>query len=544
MFAEKSLFSLTSDSLRDWFGFRVPPACPADEAEVTARLAELPAHDAYAALHDITAMLDAFAVAKAAPNREALVRQADAATAAFVVKLNADYLALLRGQASQEARLWQALNTYWLSVERAYVSLLGASDPHASEVDAALIARAITALSEQAKLARVRYCAIDPRIWRELGRLLALAEKAAPGGSELVMQAWARVFLREIASPQNLLPREIEIVDRLAHHYATCLVHRHQASSEAGYHFDLGTNQAPLRHVFSERFTAHSRFFGAGESYHYAELAVQRIEQSGGAADLPIVEFMQDEVLRMLRHVARHWSPTPPVRGEGRSEVLSRVLIVYDLNEIRRKIAKGDSQALAQGLGECRNLEQADINRYGFVTERSRQRCMAEEQVRDAALTENWLVQDESGVGFGAEVPSHAADWLCAGKLVGFKREGAQQWGVGVIRRVEHNARALCRVGIQVLSEQPRAMRLRVLSAAQKAAWDKLDEAPSYEYRNAILLAAARGQEPGMLLLPAAGGDQQAPYFEWLHGEVSDLLTMTKPVMHASEFDLLMFRFA
>lgn len=551
MFALKPRFCFATGSLRDWLGRRLrhdPLPTTVEEAE--AWLAALPAHDAYAALREIAAMLDSLAVAKELPlsNRVAVTRVLDCAAAPITAKLYADYLALLRGQAAQEARLWLALTGYWRSAEQAYASFAfewHEREPGAASEWAALTGCALAALSEQAKLARMRYCAVDARIWRELGRLFALAETAQSGVPEPVMQAWARLFLREMASPQNLLPREIEIVDCLALRYAALFVCQCQASPEAGYYFDLDAGQAPSRRIPSGQLTGHSRFFGAGECYRQAELDARAIEQQGALDAFPaLTPLAPDEVVRMLRHVARHWSPAPPARGQDRSEVLSRVMIVFDVNEIRRNVAKGDSIAMAKAPGNREGLEQADLQRYGFVTERTRQRLAeADEPMppKEDALTESWVVRDESGGGLGADVPSPAGDWLCAGKLIGFKREGGEHWGVGVIRRVELEPGKNGRVGIQILSEQPRTVRLRPLDAVQLAAWDKHTDAPSYEYRNGILLSLPQGRDIGMLLLPY-GAYGQEHYFEWVHGAACDLMAVTSHAMHADEFDLLMFR--
>lgn len=551
MFALKPRFCFTTDGLRDWFGQRLRHApLPMTVEEAETWCAELPAHDAYAALHAIAAMLDSLTGAKNLPgsNRVAVARVIDRAAAPFAAKLYADYLALLRGQATQEARLWLALAGYWRSVEQVYASLaceLYEPEPGAGSEWLALIGHALTALSEQAKLARLRYCAVDARIWRELGRLIAVAETAQAGVPNSVMQAWARLFMREMASPQNLLPREIEIVDRLAMHYAAQFVCQRKASPEAGYYFDLTAGQAPSRRIPSGQLTGHSRFFSAGETYRQAELDAHTIEQQGALDAFPaLVHFAPEEVVRMLRHVARLWSPTPPARGQDRSEVLSRVMFVFDLNEIRRKVDKGDSIAMAIASGNRDSLEQTDLKRYGFVTERTRQQVVEADDTlpaKDDALTESWVVRDESGGGFGADVPSHTADWLCAGKLIGFKREGGEQWGVGVIRRVEFDSHQNGRVGIQILSEQPRTVRLRPLCAAQLAGWDKHQEAPSYEYRNGILLSLPQGRDIGVLLLPF-GTYSQEQHFEWVHGASSDLMAVTSHAMHADEFDLLMFR--
>lgn len=553
MFALKPRFCFTTDNLRAWFGQRLrhdPAPTTAEEAE--AWLAALPAHDDYAALREITAALASLADAKALtwPNRAAVARVIGRAAAPLAAKLCADYLALLRGQATQEARLWLALTGYWRCVEQVYGSLISElheREPGAGSEWVELVERALTALSEQAKLARMRYCAVDTRIWRELGRLFALVETVQAGVPGSVMQVWARLFMREMASPQNLLPREIEIVDLLAGRYAAQFVCQRHVSPEAGYYFDLVAGQAPSRRIPSGQLTEHSRFFGAGESYRAAELDAHTLELQGALDAFPaLASFTPDEAGQMLRHVARLWSPTPPARGQDRSEVLSRVMFVFDLNEIRRNVAKGDSIAREKAPGNWEGLEQADLKRYGFVTERTRQRLAEADGVMPAkenAFMESWVVRDESGGGFGADVPSHAGDWLCTGKLIGFKREGGEQWGVGVIRRVERDSRKFSRVGIQILSEQPRTVRLRPIPAAQLAGWDKQGEAPSYEYRNGILLSLPQGREIGVLLLPF-GSYEQEKYFEWVHGASCDLLAVTTLAMRAEEFDLLMFQIA
>ncbi len=481
----------------------------------------LPVHDLCAALSEIESILASLCEAKglALGSRLAVVDALYTAAEPFCATLYADYLAQLRGHAADEARLWNALNRFWQHVERVHACLAAELLQAGRGADSTLLMqRALVALSAQTKLARLRYWAVDARLWRELGRLFVLAESAHAVIPDVLMHAWAGIFMREMAAPQNLLPREIEIVDRLAARYAAHFIFSRTAWPKAAVCFDLSAGRVPSRRFISEQLTVDSRFFGAGASYRDAALDMLAIEQAGNLDAFPdLADFKLDEVLRMLRHVAQLWSPNPPARAHDRSEVLSRVMIVFDRDEIRRKVANRDR---------------------GFMPIKPINR-----QSATARLTESWVVYDESTGGLGAEIPIQSRDWLYAGKFIGFKREGADEWGVGVIRRIELDQCSNGRVGIQILSEKPRIVRLRPLSATQFAMWDSAHPRMGDDYGYGLLLSPPQEQALGMLLIPhdAYG---EAPYFEWARGESSVLIAVTKQAVHTDEYDLLMVRSA
>lgn len=475
--------------------------------------------DTHAALLEIESILVALGEARglALASRLAVVNAITLGAEPLTARLHADYLAQRRGQAAEEARLWNALTAYWRSVEKAHASLAEELfDKGQNAACAQAIDRALGALSAQAKLARLRYWAVEAHIWRESGRMLALAD--AVHAVAPVMPTWARFFLREMASPQNLLPREIELVDLLAQRYAARFVVQAHAFPEAACCFDLTAGKAPSRRFDADHPAGDRRFFSAGESYRDAESDALAIEQAGNLAAFPdLAAFTPDEVLRMLRHVTRHWSPDPPARAQDRSDVLSRVLIAFDPDEIRRNVANGDTS-----VAPSKPPKPATATAW---------------------LTESWVVCDESSGGFGAEVPMQARDWLCAGKLIGFKREGGDDWGVGVIRRIELDQHRNGRVGIQILSEKPRVASVRPLSATQFAEWDALRSTSGDEYGPGLLLSIPQGRDTGMLLLPH-GAAGEAPFFEWVRGTSRELIAVTKQAMRTDEYDLLMIRLA
>ena len=61
--------------------------------------------------------------------------------------------------------------------------------------------------------------------------------------------------------------------------------------------------------------------------------------------------------------------------------------------------------------------------------------------------------QNASVEGYGMIVPERRGEWLQVGVLLGLLPESENpQWGAGVVRRVETDARGQRRVGIQVIS--------------------------------------------------------------------------------------------
>ena len=64
-------------------------------------------------------------------------------------------------------------------------------------------------------------------------------------------------------------------------------------------------------------------------------------------------------------------------------------------------------------------------------------------------------MHDESECGYGAIVESRDKDWLRVGALIGIKSHDADQWQIGIVRRLSRVNDDTSSVGIETLAETP-----------------------------------------------------------------------------------------
>jgi hypothetical protein len=65
---------------------------------------------------------------------------------------------------------------------------------------------------------------------------------------------------------------------------------------------------------------------------------------------------------------------------------------------------------------------------------------------------ESWIVENVSANGYGALVPSATTDWIRVGEMIGVQVQGADQWGVGLVRRVMRDEQRQYHVGIEIIA--------------------------------------------------------------------------------------------
>jgi hypothetical protein len=108
------------------------------------------------------------------------------------------------------------------------------------------------------------------------------------------------------------------------------------------------------------------------------------------------------------------------------------------------------------GVGLSYN-EADDVQVYGFITERTRERVSHIHVPAIAASpdVERWVMHDESECGYGAVVESRDKDWLRVGALIGIKSHDASQWQIGIVRRLSRVNDDTSSVGIETLAETP-----------------------------------------------------------------------------------------
>jgi len=403
-------------------------------------VAELPSRDATKALEEIAEWLESLNGAEGfkVDRRYECVDLLDGAARRHQREITQEYLSTPRVQKFQENRLWNAQFGFCKELGEAYVRCIkecvsGSEGASAAEkVLPAIVARAMRALAMQLKWMLLRYGLVERRIWTHLALLYRLAEEKgmseqaiavypSPHPRSTVKSEFLKALMLPASSLDGLTPPKQQIAERTVAHFAESFL----LSAEAGgctHSFDLATPRPPTRLVPGFAQTG-LLYFGAGEALARLDKMTEQVAARDGVPhDFNLGgSFPKDEIIAVLRHLARYWSDSPPARGSERRPTAARVTVVPGADQI---FAVLEPSATVSTLDFSRNQ-----------------------------TAESWIVENVSDSGCGAIVPPQRIDWVRVGALIGMKNEISEYLGIGLIRRITRDAHQQRRVGIQVLTK-------------------------------------------------------------------------------------------
>lgn len=424
----------------------------ADEKNAKALLADLPKQDPYKTLAEISHWLEVTHIAEnLKPQRiYEIIDLLDQAARPHQRKLAQEYLAAgVRQQKFQEQRIWSTVTEYCRQLGAAYEFCLAQARPKvlgsiAIKAQIPLIAmRAARALAQEMKWSLARYAPVDPTLWGRLGAVYQQAEGGGyaqklveiyPGtkGESSVQREYLKALMLSMSSTDSLLPGKLEVAERLVGNFADRFVLEKQAAKGCHYVVDLQAATPPARLIAKASSAPTQRFFGPGTAAEQVESTILRISASGAIPSDMLLggEYEPTLVVDVLRHLARYWSPVPPVRGEERTERVARIHVVHAFQEVVGTLA-----------GESMDLD--------FQQK-----------------LETWTVRNMSDSGYGAVIPAARSDWLQVGTLLGIKLEDSNSWSVGVVRRLSNDGSKQRYVGIQTLTKGGTPVKLQPVNAS------------------------------------------------------------------------------
>ncbi len=406
----------------------------ADADELQKVLKALPAQEATAALDSASAWFESLIATDGftAEERLNLLLKLDEAVLAHTRRLARDYLVTPRQTRAHEYRLWQINHNYWLTLANAYRDMLarsGTSDKVAAGLRAQLpllCARLLNAYGNELKWQQFRYGPIAPELWAAAGAAWLETQRTQVSGVRVNLYGstgttpeaeYLRILILYSSSPDNLLPVEIEIAERLIAHLLPHFSLTDQARPENVYWIDAAKPLPPTRLARIPEITPTLRFYATGSALETLQQLRKTIEARGvlpGEINFG-AQYSPRLVVQVIDHLAQCWAPRPPMRSHERRRVKSRATVVGRLEAICLQLG---------GKGEGENAE-------------------------------SWVVDDVSQGGIGAQVSLVGKDWLRVGSLVAMQPEGGTNWLLGVVRRFSRESEATGVVGIETLSKTP-----------------------------------------------------------------------------------------
>jgi hypothetical protein len=421
----------------------------------------VPAGDPFKALEDLSHWLDSVRTWEGfkADHRFQLLEMVDDAQQPHLRRLQRDYLAAQRLSGHQENRLWTAIRESCRQTGKAFESCLDfyASGQKGSEdlkkSLPILTVRALRAFSGQMKWQYIRYGPLDHPLWGTVLKIYSLAEDRKIAQAKVALPGvraetsptyeFLKLVMLGASSPDALLPIEIDLVDRLISHMVGSFKLTLGLDADIAYCIDLLNIEPPVRVAHLPHRAPTLRYFSAAGALKEIEKLIQTVKSTG---TLPSglasgLSSEKEVALDVLEHLALNWSPKPPERKAPRHKVKSRLAAIY-----------GFESVLATLGSPAASLDRSKI--------------------------ESWVAENVSTGGFGASVPQLKSDWLKIGCLVGLQPEGGTNWIVGVVRRFQREGAQNGSVGIQTLSRNPLAVKVRLQSG----------QATSRDEETAILL--------------------------------------------------------
>ncbi len=402
----------------------------ANLAEAKEIIASIAPDDSARAAQDAVQWLESINSAGNFPiaHRYEVIDLVDVALKRHGQRLLDQYLALKPQAKFQEGLLWRAATGYWKALGDAYLGCVTHITVDKSAAAAfrkknpQLAARAMRAQVLQIKWILMRYGYVGDQYWTTVANLYGMAEAGGyldevidiyggAHGRGTIRQEFLRTLMLGVSSTGGLSPAKQNIAERAIAHFSKAFVSSTSAIAGCNFFFDLNGGMAPARVLAEAPHGARLFYFGAGQALDDAQGAVNVVNETGALpSDLNLnTGESVDQAADTLLHLAFNWEKELPARDSVRRKVATTLQVTHGFDGV-----------LASG---------------GNV------------------FQETWVVENASVEGYGMIVPERRGEWLQVGVVIGLLPEGEQaQWGAGVVRRVETDARGQRRVGIQVLS--------------------------------------------------------------------------------------------
>lgn len=421
----------------------------ADAKALRAVLAELPASDDLKAIDEISGWFESLCNADNIRPEQLLpaARQLDEAGQSALRRVARSYLASPAGRTrDDEQRTWTLCCAYFHHCALLYAVLGAAGAPQGEVKPEArkaadtlrphlplLLARQIAALAALGKWRHFHYERLSPELWQRLGAAYLGSERLGlahtpvqtyPGLPETTpAELYTRFLAFEASSPDSLLPLEIEMAEKVVGHFGLLFVLSAGNRADNLYWIDAALGNPPQRLVVTPTPTPTVRLLALGRAPEALSELVQAVERGEVPASLALGgQYPARVVLPVLRHLAAHWAPQPPLR------------------EHKRHLVKTGTVRALQGFVSC----------LGVVRGHA-----------PAEAAETWRVDNVSLGGLGAALPGSRRDLLRIGELVALQPEGGDNWLIAVVRRYGRD-RDTQSAGLQTLSKQASPLLLRV----------------------------------------------------------------------------------
>lgn len=521
-----------------------------DLKAATALLAELPKDHAGKALDELAGWLTSVKEAKGfrPEMRTAIIMLLDEAGRPFHARLLQQYLEAPHLQDFQGLQLWRTMLAYTKALGEAYaVCVEGYRHTEKPSWDfrenmPVVCVRWLQAVTEQMKLALMRYVDIEPAVWEQLCRCYHFAESsqfdtmvyAYPG--QVIHTSPQRELLRALmlyqASPGTLAPDQIEVSSRITGRLVSFFDFKTERDPDCRLFIDLDHPAPPGVAAGDLQTTPGMRFFGARKAVPRIKVIIEQNEGNLIQKEQRFGnEFTPAGKLTVLKHLQAYWGGEQPHRHQERRGIATTIEVAHGFRTISKLVPHMD-------LGKVVNLSEEDAAR---LNQESRIDLVADTDIDFS--TEVWNVLDVSVAGIGCMIPKTLGAWVKIGDLCAIKAQSNAGWWIGMIRRL-HNEQGGVHAGIEIITKKPLSVWLRILGkeADKVSNWESSSGSFAYDYLPVILLPGADNSYEHATMLMESGSYIANTIYEAMMGEKSRNIKLGALLAEGEDYEHVAFQ--
>jgi hypothetical protein len=358
---------------------------------------------------------------------------------------------------------------------------------------ARLQVRSIRWLGRRLALAHMLNVPHVPAVWellhrrREIAELRGLAATVLPAFEGVkyntsVNREYLRALLLELAAPDALRPRQVEMVYRIACRVASVARIEAQPNDETAFAVIPAGSTRPIPVDRLKPGATAPLYINTVKCLPRLRAALDR-DMGRDPADEDTLYgrgFTLRERNAMLNRLLEYWGLNPPQRRARRIPVALAARAMGGFEQVISVVPVLGGQESKQ-VGVARKALRLELDETTKSLKRAKIR---------AARVEPARVLDASAGGLGLALRRGGAAWVKHGMLVAVVIEPGKEWFVGVLRRIYSIDEEL-RLGIQILATKPRKILLYAPATREHLVWEEAirsEKSFGEHFRYAILL--------------------------------------------------------
>ena len=395
------------------------------------------------------------------------------------------YLRNPRMSREVESQLWHTVYALYWEVARGYHTFVLRMAHESGKVQhdgviPLITLRAIRTFGQLLKWYAIRYRPAGEKLWLRLHNLYRIAES---GGFQRLSQrayaddsadcscetAYLHILMMSLANSGTLYPKQFDLLDRwLCNWHGVLNLETQLDPSIHDFAVDLSADHGPRR-MRKPDADKPMRFWDTTDLLVRLQDLQIALKEGQTPMQLGLTENARTaESLELLEHLQHQWAPLD-VREQRRAprEVIKRLVdVTHGFSAIVSQIQAANMPAKVSPYGTGLDYNETDdVQVYGFVTDRTRERAShLKMPASPAPGVERWILHDESECGYGAIVDARDKDWLRVGALVSVRSHDAAIWQLGIVRRLSRLSDDTSSVGIETLAETPALAMLHDMS--------------------------------------------------------------------------------